>query len=167
MSLDTCSPTKNSSKQDSFQALLKLFITSVEGLQQDVKQLRSENALQTAEIERLKESSGGAFNRFPKLPLELQNLIWTFALTAPQTHIVTRSIISRSNVNIVMQSCRTARSLGLKLQLPCFQIMDSQVARLGDPPPCDHKQYMNLHLDTLWFADSNMWPNDFKIFSPE
>jgi hypothetical protein len=152
-------------RQDPLQVLLKSLVTSVEDLRRDVKQLRNDNASLAAEVECLKESSGARFHRFPKLPVELRNMIWTVALTAPQTHIVTKELISRSNVNTVMQSCREARLQGIRLQLPYFQRVDFDDDLIGAPLPVKH--YMNLDLDTLWLAEADVGPPHLEVFSPE
>ena len=151
-------------RQDPLQVLLKSLVTSVEDLRKDVKKLQNDNESLAAEVDRLKESSGARFHRLPQLPIELRNMVWTIALTTPQTHIVTDELISRSNVNTVMQSCREARSQGMRLQLPYFQRVDLDDDRIGAPLPARH--FMNLESDTLWLAEADVGPPHLEIFSP-
>ena len=143
----------------------KSLAASIEELRRDVKQLRNDNVSLAAEVEVLKVNSGSGFHRFPKLPIELRNMIWTAALTAPQIHIFTQELMSRSNVNTVMQSCREARLRGIRLQLPYFQRGHDDADPIGTPPPI--KSYVNLDVDTLWLAETGLGLPDLEVFSPE
>ena len=122
--------------------------SSFESVRKDVSQLRNDNASLHSEVQRLQENSGSRFHRFSKLPTEIRCMIWKFALTAPQVHIIHSSKISRSQVNTVMQACREARSQGLKLQIPYYQI-----SRHRELDPQDNRHYINLDVDTIWLRE--------------
>jgi hypothetical protein len=78
-----------------------------------------------------RDNSGAKFPQFTKLPTELwrwadvhqtedlansgHRLIWRFACTAPQVHIITHEKAAQGRVNKVMNACTEAKSVGLRL----------------------------------------------------
>jgi hypothetical protein len=87
-------------------------------------------------------------------------MIWDFALQAPQLHIMRGEDISRSKVNYVMQACSEARSRGLKLEMPYYQVGKACVREniLSDPYeflPTSPRFYMNLDVDTFWVGQQD------------
>jgi hypothetical protein len=128
--------------------LLNSIVASVEALHKS-------NARLTADVETLKNISS-RFHRFSTLPVEIRNMIWTFALVAPQTHIITASMFSYSRVNTIMDVCHEARSQGMKLRLPYY--------RLGHTKT---NYYINLHVDTIWFPGAKDYANSLKVFCPD
>jgi 2EXR family len=137
---------------------LKSLIASIEGLREDVAQLRDDNANLTSEVQRLQGNSGAKFRLFPKLPIEVRRMIWDFALTTPQIHIMWDSLISQSKINHVMQSCKEARDEGLRLHMSYFQLQPPG-QELEDAP----KNYINLGIDTIWIEDG-LLPENMDIF---
>jgi len=136
-------------------AFLDSLLVSIQDLRRDFNDLKDE-------VERLKESSGTHFHRFSKLPREIRDTIWKFALTAPQTHITRRELVTRSQVNMIMRVCREARTQGLKLRLPYFACCYTQ----------DHpdwvKNYVNLDVDTIWMTEAEIFlPETPRIFCPD
>jgi len=87
-------------------------------------------------------------------------MIWDFALTTPQTHILWDTIISQSKINLVMQSCTEAQDRGLKLQLPFFQSGHDDVLGPSAKLP---KHYINLDIDTIWI-ESAFLPENLTIY---
>jgi hypothetical protein len=137
-------------------ALMDSLTGLIQDLRRDVNDLKEE-------VERLKESSGAHFHRFSKLPREIRDAIWKYALTAPQTHTISGELVTRSQVNLIMRVCGEARALGFKLRLPYY-------ARWYAPEHPDWvKNYMNLDVDTLWMTESQgeIWPDAPWIFCPD
>jgi hypothetical protein len=129
-------------------ALLNSIVASLEAL-------RISNATLAAEVEKLKNISS-RFHRFSAFPVEIRNMIWTFALVAPQTHIITASMFSYSRVNTIMDACHEARSQGMKLRLPYY--------RLGHTKT---NYYINPHVDTIWFPGAEDYVNGLEVFCPD
>jgi len=137
--------------------VLRSLTTSVENLQKDVRQLQNDNSSLRSEMALLKASldSGNlCFHLFPKLPIEIRNIIWKMALTVPQLHIMNNDFPSRSKVNVVMQACRETRSQAISLKLPYL---------ISFSPPATPKYYLNLEIDTIWLADIDHWPGNWDI----
>jgi hypothetical protein len=106
------------------------------------------------ELAQLQTSAGDSFSRFSKVPKELQDMIWDFALKAPQIHIMRGEDISRSKVNDVMQACSGARTRGLMLKMPYYQVGKARNPHHMMSPyeflPAAPRFYMNFDVDTLW-----------------
>jgi len=128
--------------------LLKSLVASVEALQKN-------NAELAAEVATLKHMSGD-FHRFSQLPIEIRSIIWKLALTAPQTHLLTRTTVSYSQVNTVMSVCHEARLQGRKLCLPYFHFGCSET-----------KFYINLDVDTVWLLERNICLENWRVFCPD
>ncbi|KAE9364767.1 hypothetical protein N431DRAFT_497197 [Stipitochalara longipes BDJ] len=108
------------------------------------EQLHSENAALLARLNHLQDHVS-AFWRFPQLPFEVREMIWNEALTTPQIHLMDYKKISFSRINLIMQSCREARQLGLLFQFPYYHLNINE--KLDDSSP---KYYINLDIDTIW-----------------
>ena len=159
-SQDTQTESSSSSSQNLVQVpaeLLQTLAKSIEDLQRDNDYLREENG----QLRRFQEDSSHGFRRFPKLPLEIRNLIWEFALRIPQTHIMFNYMTSRSITTDIMQACHEARNRGLVMQMSYFQI-GNEVDISSDTDP---KHYINLDVDTLWFMEEDLYPPTHVHFS--
>jgi hypothetical protein len=141
--------------------VLQTLITSVDGLRNEITQLRRDNA----ELKRVQENNNvaDAFRLFPKLPLEIREMIWKLALAAPQIHIIGEDQISRSKTIDVMQTCSEARRCGLSLKLPYYKIGEGRIRGAGLDEASEYKfqssaprYYMNLDVDTIWNQEKNM-----------
>jgi hypothetical protein len=139
--------------------LLHSLISSVNSLRNDVSHLRDSNAALASEIQRLQEISEVRCSRFSKLPTEIRNIIWHFALSTPQTHIISMERISRSKSNVIMQACREARLLGLKLEMPYFRTYSRITRELRDT-----KHYINLEHDTFYITEESHLVENVEFF---
>lgn len=131
--------------------LPKALTTTVDSLRTEISQLWKYNASLEAELRCLQENSGAAFCRFPQLPPEIRLLIWEFALTAPQVHIISEDLVSFSKVNYVMQACKEARGRGQKLLLPYYLMSTTPTYELQEWKEESVKHYINVNVDTIWF----------------
>ncbi|KAN0099865.1 hypothetical protein V8E51_013640 [Hyaloscypha variabilis] len=127
-------------------------------LQMENEQLRSENAALLARLSRLQDQIS-AFWRFPQLPVEVREMIWNEALKIPQIHLMDYKKITLSQINVIMQSCREARSLGLLFQFPYYQL-DIDVELNATSP----KYYINLDVDTIWLPRDQYIPEFVNFY---
>ncbi|CZR51717.1 uncharacterized protein PAC_01594 [Phialocephala subalpina] len=110
------------------------------------------------------------FSRFSELSLELRCIIWGFALTEPQIHIVklcSAGIMPRhrySRTNVIMQTCKEARNEGFKLMLPYFLINNLTCAWddwpfVKDPTSKTYvRSFINNAEDILWISSRGLFP---------
>jgi hypothetical protein len=152
-----------SNHYDPIQAeLLSTLLSSVNELRSDVSKLRNDNATILNEVQHLQknnaflsnqvrglqEQSGAKFSRFGVLPVEIRAMIWTIALTAPQIHIWTELVISRSRVNEVMLASREARDICLRLKLPYYIVAKDCYPQRRVPHGV--RNYLNYDCDVIW-----------------
>jgi hypothetical protein len=81
-------------------------------------------------------------------------MIWHFTWLAPQTIIISSEGVSESRIVSVVNSCREAREIALKLQLDYYLA----TKHMSGGPRSNRqvlgrvKNYVNLHADTVWLT---------------
>jgi hypothetical protein len=96
-------------------------------------------------------------------------MVWRFACTAPQIHIMSDRGASRSRVNTVMSACTEAKSVGLALKLDYFRV-STQTGHADSAVPEPIKCFVNRDVDTFWLIPSRgvlFFPNDIEWFCGE
>ncbi|CZR53298.1 uncharacterized protein PAC_03176 [Phialocephala subalpina] len=157
-----------------FQLLIQvdLFSTSLTSLTTTVSTLQGSNVqLQTnttalqirlASVENdvviLQRSTGALFVRFPKLPIELRNIIWRIACRLPQVHVMAEDGTSRSKVLNIMKSCKEVKKVVLEMKLDYFCVVMTNGGHL-DMNSGTVKNYINVDIVTFWVIDVNMFPS--------
>jgi hypothetical protein len=150
--------------------LLQSLITSISDLRGGVTQLRKENkdaisAIQekldalTSSATSPSKVETGAFTLFPKLPIEIRNIIWDMALKVPRVvgaKIVVRdrgdkkeALTPTAPTSAILSVNMEARSRAKKV-LMCLTEGEQ---RSQDRVPL---LYLNPHIDTLWVVNFNL-----------
>ena len=156
----------NNMKDNKFTSSDSIEFDSAEALLTEIHRLQAENATLTSQTTilaaknlqlttRLAQYEGKPaekgpqplFPQFAKLPPELRLRIWRFALTQPQIHVFSAKRVSRSRVNILMNTCKDAKTEGMKLKLSYYKLKEPWRSELRQI-----RNYVNVEVDTLWFT---------------
>jgi hypothetical protein len=99
---------------------IQTLVPSIDDLRTKFVQHCKENSM----FRRNPDTIDRIFHLFPKLPEEIRNIVWDFAIRVPQIHIIWpgEGKISRSKITNVIQACSEARCRILALQLPYYQM---------------------------------------------
>lgn len=79
-------------------------------------------------------------------------MIWHLACLAPQTILINDLGASRSKINSIVNTCREAREVASGLQLDYYRVSECLVEEGADRKPGKVKNYVNLHVDTIWYT---------------
>lgn len=82
------------------------------------------------------------------------SMIWRFACTAPQIHVISPQGCSRSRINTVMNACVEAKEAGISLKLDYF-LVGTEICYTGAEVIGTIKNYVNLDVDTICKAYSH------------
>lgn len=91
-------------------------------------------------------------------------MIWRFACTAPQIHVISKQGASRSRVNAVMNACTEAKGVGIALKLDYF-LVGTRICYSGAEVIGTIKNYVNLDVDTIWLTQNDtfmLFPEDIQ-----
>ncbi|KAF4630461.1 hypothetical protein G7Y89_g7675 [Cudoniella acicularis] len=156
--------TSEPAQQDLIQvpsALLNSITSSLNDLRNEVSQLRAQNAALSSKVERLEYETGTRFPQFNRLPPEVRNLIWIFAISTPQILLLTDDIIRRSAIQDIMSTCQEARRNAMQMKLSYFE-WGGQNRGSGEdrynPEYYGLKQYFNIDIDTILLKDKGIIP---------
>lgn len=111
-------------------------------LQNKLSAVEQSNRNVADELQTIQRNTGAAFPLFRRLPIELRTMIWQCALTStPQIHILGDTLVSRSYINGVAESCKEAWDLFKQLRLD-YLLVETYSGLL-------RKNYINFDLDTF------------------
>ncbi|KAE9363875.1 hypothetical protein N431DRAFT_521243 [Stipitochalara longipes BDJ] len=139
---------------------------SIAKLGNDNQTLRQELSIVEKHVLRLQIDSGVEFALFPKLPLEIQRMIWGHCPNIPQ--IVALERFARSpfshltptttSRHCLLRVCKEARSEALKKMLSLQPHRSSYSTIFNFDPSSLPPIFFNKNVDTVWIDHDNRYP---------